>query len=98
MASNSKTTAEYITVATTYETPPEASVDTQQPPKGKKVDKKKKRCLCMCFSNMQFENEEEKEKTMTFLKSEEIKLAMVMCCSNFQVGPNVTKVPTTPTK
>ncbi|KAK8527473.1 hypothetical protein V6N13_085306 [Hibiscus sabdariffa] len=107
MPSNSKTTAEYIAVATAYETPPgtayetppEDSVDAQRPPEGKKVDKKKKsRCLCMCFSNMQFENEEEKEKTMAFLKSEESKLAMVMCCSNFQLGPNVTKVPTTPAK
>ena len=94
-------TAEYIAVST-IETPqetnikmlPGAAVDGLAPildvssSKGKKVNKmkKKKRCLFMCFSNMQFDNEEEKEKASVFLKSENRKLSMVMCCSNFHVG------------
>ncbi|XWS27311.1 hypothetical protein CRYUN_Cryun26dG0104000 [Craigia yunnanensis] len=98
-------TAEYIavsTIETPQETNikmlPGAAVDGPAPilnvssSKGKKVNKmkkKKKRCLFMCFSNMHFDNEEEKEKGLAFLKSENRKLSMVMCCSNFQVGPKL---------
>ncbi|XVE63410.1 hypothetical protein DITRI_Ditri07aG0018200 [Diplodiscus trichospermus] len=80
-----------------------AAIDAQTPNafdvKAKKVKKtKKKRCLFMCFSNMQFENEEEKEKALAILKSENGKLAMVMCYSNFQVGTELYFAPKKPGK